>query len=109
MERDTPELICCLANDCNYRDEKLCDVNFKSALYCTRQNIVFKALGHFGSFLNLYKYIQIETFMCAITSHKIKQRAKYQTEMLSRMAKTAILVNRSNYKLSFQQKNTLKL
>ena len=88
---------------------KNCDVNFKSALYCTRQNIVFKALGRFGSFLKLYKYIQIETFMCAITSHKIKQRAKYQTEMRSRMAKTAILVNRSNYKLSFQRKNTPKL
>ena len=103
MEHDTPELFCCLARDCNYHDGKLCDVNFKSTPYCTRQNIVFKALGRFGSFLKLYMYIQIETFMCAITSHKIKQRAKYQTEMLSRIAKTAILVKRSNYKLSFQQ------
>ena len=44
-------------------------------------------------------YIQIETFMYAITSHK-KGRAKHQTEMLSRMriAKTAIPVKRSNYK-----------
>ena len=98
------ELFCCLVRDCNYRDEKLRSVNFKSALYCTSQNIVFKALGRFGSFLNLYMYIQIETFMCTITSHKIKQRAKYQTEMLSRIAKTAILVKSSNYKLSFQRK-----
>ena len=65
---------------------------------------IFRALGRFGSFLNLYMYIQIETFMCTITSHKIKQRAKYQTEMLSRIAKTAILVKSSNYKLSFQRK-----
>ena len=84
MEHDTGELFCCLARDCNYRDEKLCDVNFKSGLSCTRQNIVFKALGCFRSFLKLYMYIQIEAFMYAITSHK-KQRAKYQTEMLSRI------------------------
>ena len=104
MEHDTPELFCCLARDCNYRDEELCDVNFRTALCCTRQNIVFKALGHFGSFLKLYMYIQIKTFMCTITSHKIKKKVKYQTEILSRIAKTAILIKRSNYKLSFQRK-----
>ena len=37
----------CLARDCNYCDEHLRDVNFKSGLYCTRQNIVFKAPGRF--------------------------------------------------------------
>ena len=95
MEHYTCELFCCLACDCNYRDEKLCDVNFTSRLFCSRQNIVFKALGRFGSFLKLYMYIQIETFMCTIPSHKIKQRAKFQTEILSRIAKTAILVKRS--------------
>ena len=36
--------------------------------------MVFKALGRFGIFLKLYKYIQIETFISAITSHE-KQRA----------------------------------
>ena len=96
MEHDTRELFCCLAHDCNYHDEKLCDVNFKSGLYFMRQ-IVFEAVGRLGSFLKLYMYIQIETFMCAITSHK-KQRVKYQMEMLSLIAKTAILVKRSNYK-----------
>ena len=108
MELDTHELFCCLARDCNYLDEKLCDVNFKSRLYCTRQNIVFKALGRFGSFLKLYMYIQIKTFMCAITSHKIKQRAKYQTEMLSRIAKTAIIYSSQDVKLKvkFPAKNT---
>ena len=80
-----------------------CDVNFKSGLYCRRQNIVFKALERLGSFLKLYMSVQIETFMHTITSHK-KQRAKYQTEMLSRIAKTAILVKSSNYQYSFQQK-----
>ena len=76
------ELFCCLARDCNYRDEKLWDVDFKSGLYCTRQNIVFKALGCFGSFLKLYSHVYSNrNFMCAITSHK-KQRAKYQMEML---------------------------
>ena len=96
MEHDTRELFCCLAHDCNYHDEKLCDVNFKSELYFMRQ-IVFEAVGRLGSFLKLYMYIQIETFMCAITSHK-KQRVKYQMEMLSLITKTAILVKRSNYK-----------
>ena len=46
-------------------------------------------------------YIQIETFMCAITSHK-KRRAKYQTEMLSRIVKQQF-----RYKQCFQRKNTL--
>ena len=32
---------CCLARDCNYRDE------IKSGLYCTRQNVVLKAPGRF--------------------------------------------------------------
>ena len=73
MEHYTCELFCCLACDCNYHDEKLYDVNFTSRLFCTRQNIVFKALGRFESFLKLYMYIQIETFMCTIPSHKIKQ------------------------------------
>ena len=41
------ELFCCLACDCKYRDEKLCDVIFKSGLYCMRLYIVFKALGGF--------------------------------------------------------------
>ena len=27
MELDTCELFCCLARDCNYRDEKFCDVS----------------------------------------------------------------------------------
>ena len=44
-----------------------------------------------------------ETFMCALTCQK-KQRAKYQTEMLSRIMKTAILVKRSNYKVKLPAK-----
>ena len=40
MEYDTRELFCYLARDCNYRDEKVRDVYFKSGLRCTRQNIV---------------------------------------------------------------------
>ena len=47
MEHDMRELFCCLAGDSNYHDEKLCNINFKSGLYYTRQNIVFKALGCF--------------------------------------------------------------
>ena len=64
-------------------------------LYCFQSS---EALGGFWSFLKLYMYIQIETFMYAITSHK-KQRAKYQTEMLSRIAKQQF-----RYKQCFQQK-----
>ena len=72
---------------------------FKSRLHCTRLYIAFKALGGFWSFLKLYMYIHIETFMYAITSHK-KWRAKYQTEMLSRIAKQQF-----GYKQCFQWKN----
>ena len=99
-----------------YRDEKLCDVWKADCLplifatswetsagreQCTRRFIAFKALGGCWSFLKLHMYIQIETFMCAITSHK-KRRAKYQTEMLSRIAKQQF-----RYKQCFQRKNTL--
>ena len=91
---------CCLARDCNYRDENLHDVNFKSGLYCTRKTLFSKLLDVSEVF---------ETFMYAITSHK-KQRAKYQRKMLSHIAKTAILVRRSNYKVKLPAKrNTLRL
>ena len=33
MEHSMHELFCCLAHDCNYCDEKLGDINFKSGLY----------------------------------------------------------------------------
>ena len=33
MEHSAHELFCCLAHDCNYCDEKLRDINFKSGLY----------------------------------------------------------------------------
>ena len=87
---------CCLARDCNYRDENLHDVNFKSGLYCTRKTLFSKLLDVSEVF---------ETFMYAITSHK-KQRAKYQREVLSHIEKTAILVKRSNNKASCQRKKT---
>ena len=91
---------CCLARDCNYRDENLHDVNFKSGLYCTRKTLFSKLLDVSEVF---------ETFMYAITSHK-KQRAKYQRKMLSHIAKTTILVRRSNYKVKLPAKrNTLRL
>ena len=82
MELDTRELFRCLARDCNYRDENYVMFQKRIALhetiYCSQSS---EALGGFWSFLKLYLYIQIETFMYAITSHK-KRRAKYQTEML---------------------------
>ena len=46
-------------------------------------------------------YIEIETFMYAITSHE-KRRAKYQTEMLARIVKQQF-----RYKQCFQRNNTL--
>ena len=67
-------------------------------IYCSQSS---EALGGFWSFLKLYMYIQIETFKYAITSHK-KWRAKYQTEMLSRIAKQQF-----RYKQCFQRNNTL--
>ena len=109
MEHDTRELFCRLARDCNYRDEKIArDVYFNSGLYCMRQNIVFKALGRFGSFLKLYMYIQIKTFISAITSHE-KQRVKYQTEMLS-YRKNSNSSQEVKLQVKFPaEKNTLKL
>ena len=67
-------------------------------MYCFQSS---EALGGFWSFLKLYMYIQIETFMYAITSHK-KRRAKYQTEMLSWIAKQQF-----RYKQCFQRNNTM--
>ena len=67
-------------------------------IYCSQSS---EALGGFWSFLKLYMYIQIETFTYAITSHK-KRRAKYQTEMLWRIAKQQF-----RYKQCFQRNNTL--
>ena len=67
-------------------------------MYCFQSS---EALGGFWIFLKLYMYIQIETFTYAITSHR-KRRAKYQTEMLSRIAK-----QQYRYKQCFQRNNTL--
>ena len=55
----------------------------------------------FSKFLDVSEVF--ETVMYAIISHK-KQRAKYQTEMPSHIAKTAILVKRSNYKVKLPAK-----
>ena len=67
-------------------------------IYCFQSS---EALGGFWSFLKLYVYIQIEIFMYTITSRK-KRRAKYQTEMLSGIAKQLF-----RYKKCFQRNNTL--
>ena len=112
MEHDTRELFLSPSTWLQLPWWKIArDVYFKSGLYYvyTRQNIVFKALGRFGSFLKLYMHIQSETFISVITSHE-KQTAKYQTEMLSRIAKTAILVQEVKLQVKFPaKKNTLKL
>ena len=67
-------------------------------IYCFQSS---EALGGFWSFLKLYVYIQIEIFMYTIMSCK-KRRAKYQTEMLSGIAKQLF-----RYKKCFQRNNTL--
>ena len=92
MDQDTSELFCCIAHDCSYRDEKLRE---RFVLHATKN--CFQSSWRFLKFSGMY--IQIETFMYAITSHK-KRRAKYQTEMLSctHITKTAILVKRTSYK-----------
>ena len=57
MELDTRELFRCLARDCNYRDEKLCDV--LKADCVARDYIAFKAqklLEVSGSFLKLLSH-----------------------------------------------------
>ena len=69
-------------------------------IYCFQSS---EALGGFWSLLRLYMYIQIKTFMYTIMSHK-KRRAKYQTEMLSWIAKQQF-----RYKQCFQWKNTLTI
>ena len=92
---------CCLARDCNYRDEKL-------PMLISKANFIARDIILFSKLLDVSEVF--ETFMYAITSHK-KQRAKYQREMLSHIAKTAILVKRSNYKVKLPagKKNTLRL
>ena len=77
---------------------------FKSGLHCTRLYIAFKAQKLlevsevFWSFACIFKS---KIFMYANTSHK-KRRAKYQTEMLLRIAKQLF-----RYKKCFQRNNTL--
>ena len=72
MEHDTSEL----AGDCSYRDEKLRE---RFVLHATKN--CFQRSWRILKFSGMY--IQIGTFMYAITSHK-KRRVKYQTETLSR-------------------------
>ena len=84
----------------NYRNEN-CAMFISKADCIARDKILFSKL------LDVSEVF--ETFMYAITSHK-KQRAKYHTEMLSHIVKTAILVKRSNYKVKLSaEKNTLRL
>ena len=66
MEHDTHELFCCLAWTAT----------------TGKQIVLHKTIKCFQSswrFLKLYMYIQIKTFMHAVTSHKM-ERAKYHTE-----------------------------
>ena len=45
MEHDTPELFCCLARDCNYRDEKYYCAMLISKAHCIAQDkILFSKL-----------------------------------------------------------------
>ena len=81
---------------------KNCVMLISKADCITRDKILFsKLLGVSEVF---------ETFMHAITSHKKQrakyQRVKYQREILSRIAKTAILVKKSNYKVKLPAKKT---
>ena len=73
----------------------------ESGFYCTRQNIVFKAFGRFWSFLKVYMYIQIKTFLYTIMSHKISNWDAIA------YCKRAIQVKSSNEKVKFPAKNTL--
>ena len=80
---------------------KTCGMLISKADCIARDKILFSKL------LNVSEVF--ETFEYVIMSHK-KQRAKYQREMLSHIAKKAILVKRSNYKVKLRaKKNTLRL
>ena len=95
-------VFCCLARDCNY-----CDVMKTCAMLISKADCIARDKILFSKLLDVSEVF--ETFMYAITSHK-KQRAKYQRKMLSHIAKTAILVKRSNYKVNLPaKKNTLRL
>ena len=107
MELDMRELFHCQAYDCNYHDEKLCNVSKADCiardyiLYCFQSSEALR--GFWRSFLKLYMYIQIKTFMYTIISHK-KRWVKYQTEMPSQIARQQF-----RFKQCFQQKNSLTL
>ena len=67
------ELFRCLAHDCNYLDEKLCDV---SKADCIALDYIL-----LSKLISSWRFLKFsETFMYAITSHR-KRREKYQTEM----------------------------
>ena len=95
-------VFCCLARDCNY-----CDVMKTYAMLISKADCIARDKILFSKFLDVSEVF--ETVMYEITSHK-KQRVKYQREMLSHIAKTAILVKRSNYKVKLPaKKKTLRL
>ena len=73
-------VFCCLARDCNY-----CDVMKTYAMLISKADCIARDKILFSKFLDVSEVF--ETVMYAIISHK-KQRAKYQTEMPSHIAKT---------------------
>ena len=104
MELDTHELFHCQAYDCNYCDDKLCDVSKADCI--ARVYILLSKLWTSWRFLKLSEALHVysnQTFMSTIMSHK-KRKAKYQTEMLFRIEKQQF-----RYKQCFQQKNTLTI
>ena len=66
LEHDTRELFCCLARDCNYRDEKLCDVSKADciALYCMLFSKLLEVSEVFLSFTCIFK----SKLLCASAS-----------------------------------------
>ena len=74
------ELFRRLARDCNYRDEKLCNVSKADCIaYCFQSS---EALGGFRSFLKLYMYITNRNFY--VRNHvSQKAKCKISTEVLA--------------------------
>ena len=95
-----------MAHDCNYREEKLCDVNFKSRLYCIRIIIVIL----FSKLLDVSEVFW--NFTCILKSKLLctqsRWRAKYQTEMQSCIEKLSNSGQKVKLQVKFPvKKNTL--
>ena len=74
MELDTRELFRCLARDCNYRDEKLCDVSKADCI--ARDYVLLSKLRSSWRFLNFSEALHVYSNRNFYVRNHVSQKAK---------------------------------